>query len=126
VRSNMAMSAKIVMTIRPEGLVVSAHGALLHVWTAPRMQEENGRGSKSALFWVPPAHGNRRPVKAGFRSRGCRVREASASPALALLELKLPKAQQGQPMRMALVRQQFPWALAVSLRTPAAHEAPMV
>ena len=62
-----------------------------------------------------------RSVAVRFDLWGCFVPwRRRPSPALALLELSWTEAQQSEPVRMALVCQQFPWALAVSLCPPAA------
>src|SRR5271157_6405729 len=76
--------------------------------------------------WVTEARRSRLPVRAGFRLEGCRVREAASLPGSGSPGLKRSQAQQAEPVRMALARHQFPRTFAVALRTPAAHEAPMV
>jgi len=84
------------------------------------------RGSKSALFGLHKARGNRRPVRVGFRLEGCPLREAASLPRSSSPGLKRSQAQQGEPVRMALAGHQFPWAFAVAFGTPAAHEAAVV
>ena len=87
---------------------------------------ENRRGSESALFGLHKARGNRRPVRVGFRLEGCLVWEAASLSRSSSLGLKRSQAQQGEPVRMALAGHQLPWAPALALRTPAAHEASVV
>ena len=84
------------------------------------------RGSESALFGLYEAPGNGRPVRVGFRFEECPVREAARLPGASSLGLKRSQAQQGQPVRMARACQQFPWAFALALGTPAVQELPMV
>jgi hypothetical protein len=54
------------------------------IWSPSRM-DHPWRGSKSDLFGLHRARGNRRPVRAGFRSEGCRVREAATLPGVSLV-----------------------------------------
>jgi len=91
-----------------------------------RRAETVGRGSESDLFGLHEARGNRRPVRVGFGSKRCPVREAASRPGSSLLGLKRSQAQQSEPMQMALAGHQLPRAFALALGTAAAHEAPMV
>src|SRR3954469_280111 len=56
----------------------------------------------------------------------CPVREAASLPRSSPLGLKRSQAQQGEPVRMALVGHQLPRALALALGVPAAQEAAVV
>ena len=52
--------------------------------------------------------------------------EAVSLPGSSSLVLKLPEAQQGEPVRMAFAGQQFTRATSGSLRALAAHETPVI
>jgi hypothetical protein len=84
------------------------------------------RGSESADFGLQgraATIGLRGP---DFGLEDCLVREAANLPGSGPLGLKLPEAQQGEPVRMTLSRRQFARAFAITLRAPTAHEPPVV
>jgi hypothetical protein len=63
---------------------------------------------------------------AGFRLRRWPVEEAVSLSKSSALRLQSSKAQQCQPMRMALAAHQFARAFALTFRASATHEAVMV
>ena len=72
--------------------------------------------------------GERKPpaFEVGFRLRRWPGQEAVSLPRSSAFWLQRSKAQQRQPMRVALAGHQLPRAFAGALGNPAAHEAVMV
>ncbi len=90
---------------------ISFFEALVHVWTAPRMQEGKMAWLRVYRFWITQARGNRRPLRAGCQLERYPVREEVSLPLSGSPGLKRFQVQQGKPLRMALARHQFPWVL---------------